>query len=180
MYKIIAAIILSLSLTPVLANEVEEDKWSLFGGENKWSLSGGAGMDISGDYSAITIQGNWLPEKRGLGVGVMTPLQLGHYDYGVHGSGERVSIAAVPVLTYHGFYIGMGVSIGNTTPNLGTAWNFRSSGGYIHTFKNGVSINGGIDHDSHGSRMGIEEDKANGGTTMVMFQVGIPIEAILD
>lgn len=171
MYKIIAAILLSLSLTPTLANEAE-DKWSLFGGENEWSVGGGAGMDINGNYSAVTVTGNWLPKKRSLGTGVITSLQLGHYDYD-EGSGERVAIAAIPVLTYRGFYIGMGVSLGNTTPNLGTVWNFASAGGYRHTFENGMFALVEVSHESHGARMGIEEDKANGGTTMVGFQMGI-------
>lgn len=169
MYKTIGAILLGFIISlPVMADE----DWSLFGGENKWSLSGGAGMDINGDYSAVTVSGNWLPKKRSLGTGVITSLQLGYYDYD-EGNGERVAVAVIPVLTYRGFYAGMGVSLGNTTPNLGTGWNFASAGGYRHTFENNMFIDLSIAHESHGARMGIEEDKANGGVTMVVGQVGV-------
>ena len=150
----------------------DEDKWSLFGGENEWSLSGGPSIDVNGDYSAVTVFGNWLPKKRSLGTGIMIPLQFGYYDYN-EGSGERVSVGVIPVLTYRGFFAGMGLSLGNTTPNLGTVWNFASCGGYQHTFENDMLVRADVCHESHGARMGLEEDKANGGITTVGFQVGV-------
>ena len=167
MYKTVAAILLGFVISlPVMA-----DEWSLFGGENEWSLGGGAAVDVNGDYYSATVAGNWLPKKRSLGTGVITSIQLGRYDYD-EGSGNRVAVAVVPVLTYRGFYAGMGVSLGNTTPNLGTAWNFASAGGYQHNFDNGMFARVEVTHESHGARMGIEEDKANGGVTQFGGQVG--------
>jgi hypothetical protein len=169
MYKTIAAILLGFVISlPVMANED-----CFLCGERGWSLSGGAGVDLNGDYSAVTISGNWLPTKRSLGTGIIMPLQFGHYDYGAEGSGERVSVAVIPVLTYHGFYAGMGLSIGNTTPNLGTVWNFASCGGWRHTFENDILIRFDACHESHAARAGLEEDKPNGGITVVGFQVGV-------
>jgi len=169
MYKTIAAILLGFVISlPVMA-----DEWSLFGGENEWSLGGGAGVDVNGDYNAVTVSGNWLPKKRSLGTGVIVYGELGHYDYDKDGSGSAVTVGVEPVLTYRGFYAGTGLSLGNTTPNLGTVWNFASCGGYQHTFENNMLVRADVCHESHAARMGLEEDKPNGGITTVGFQIGV-------
>ncbi len=173
MYKLIFAAALVVSgLLIWNSAQAEESNDCFLCGEREWSVGGGAGADINGDYNAIIVSGNWLPIKRSLGTGVITSLQLGQYDYD-EGSGQRVAVAAVPVLTYHGFYAGMGVSLGNTTPYLGTVWNFASVGGYRHTFDNGMFVDFSLTHESHAARAGVEKDKPNGGVTMVVGQWGV-------
>ena len=116
MYRTIAAILLGFVISlPVMADED-----CFLCGERGWSLGGGAGADVNGDYNAVTVSGNWLPIKRSLGTGVIVYGELGQYDYGRDGSGNAVTVGAEPVLTYRGFYTGAGLSLGNTTPNLGT------------------------------------------------------------
>lgn len=169
MHKIIALLLMLSVTVPVIA---EEDKWCLFCGENDWSLSGGAGVDINGDYRAVTLSGNWLPQKRSLGTGVIVYGELGQYDYR-EDSGGAITIGVEPVLTYRGFYVGAGLGLGNTTPNLGTVWNFSTVGGYRHTFENDMFVDVNVRHRSHAARAGIEEGKNNGGVTLVNFQVGV-------
>lgn len=135
----------------------------------QWKTGIALGADPNGDYAAATLTRNWFPIHRDLNWGVRTYLELGRYDYDGD-SGNAIAVAVEPVLTWRGCYAGMGMALGNTTPNLGTVWNFSSSGGCDFEINNGMKLGAFVNHRSHGARLGIAEDKENGGVTTINLQ----------
>jgi len=179
MYKIIALIFaLSFTVSGFAQETNNEFGWDcLLCGERAWSLGAGVGADLNGDYGAITISGDWLPTAEGFGTGVNTYLEAGQYRYDGQ-TGSAVTIGAEPVLVWNSnrygtFRIGMGLSLGNTTPNLGTIWNFSSFGGWRKDISEDWYIDASIRHRSHAARLGLQDDKANGGVTLLNFEVGV-------
>ena len=180
MYKIIAAILLIAASTSFTHAEESNNEFGwdcLLCGEREWSLGGAAGMDINGDYGAVTLSGNWLPTAKGFGTGVNTYLEFGQYDYDGD-TGSAVTIGAEPVLVYNtskygSFRVGAGLSLGNTTPNLGTVWNFSTFGGWRKDINENWYADVSVRHRSHAARAGIEEGKNNGGVTLVNFELGV-------
>lgn len=164
----ILATLLSLAIMP-----------AAFATERSWATGIAVGADPNGEYAAVTVTRNWFPIHRDLNWGVRTYAELGRYDYDGD-SGAAVTVAVEPVVTWRGCYAGIGPSIGNTTPRLGTVWNFSSSGGCDFNLNNGWKLGGFINHRSHGSRLGIEEDKENGGVTTLNVQLTIPLEKLFD
>jgi hypothetical protein len=130
----------------------------------QWRTGVAMGADPNGEYAAATLTRNWFPVRRDLSWGVRTYGELGAYDYDGD-RGNAVTLGVEPVLTWRGCYAGMGMSIGNTTPRLGTVANFSSTGGCDFELNNGMSLGAFVNHRSHGSRLGIAEDKENGGVT---------------
>jgi len=145
----------------------------------EWRTGVAVGADPNGDYSAITITRNWFPVHRDFSWGVRTYGELGLYDYDGD-SGTAVTVAIEPVATWRGCYAGIGPSIGNTTPNLGTVWNFSMTGGCDFTLSNGIRLGGFMNHRSHAARSGLEEDKENGGVTTLNVQLEIPLENLFN
>ena len=139
-----------------------------FGEETKtirqWRTGVAIGADPNGDYAAVTVTRNWFPTHRNLSWGVRTYGELGAYDYDGD-RGNAVTFGVEPVVTWRGCYAGIGPSLGNTTPNLGTVWNFSMTGGCDFDVGNGMSIGAFANHRSHASRLGIDGDKENGGVT---------------
>ena len=130
----------------------------------QWRTGVAIGADPNGEYAAATLTRNWFPIRRDLSWGVRTYAELGRYNYDGD-SGNAVTVAVEPVVTWKGCYAGMGPSLGNTTPNLGTVWNFSITGGCDFDVGNGMRIGAFGNHRSHASRLGIDEDKENGGVT---------------
>jgi len=169
--NIIAA---SVLLIVMIASPPAWAEGSLFD-NHKWQTGMAIGADPNGDYTAVTITRNWFPTHRELSWGVRTYVELGRYDYDGD-SGNAVTVAVEPVVTWKGCYTGIGPSLGNTTPNLGTVWNFSITGGCDFEVGNGVRIGAFANHRSHASRLGIDEDKENGGVTTINLQLVIPLE----
>ena len=144
-----------------------------------WRTGVAVGADPNGDYAAVTIARNWFPVHRDLSWGVRTYAELGRFDYDGD-SGTAVAVAVEPVVTWRGFYAGIGPRLGNTTPNLGTVINFSMTGGYDHEFRGGWRVGGFINHASHCARCGFAEDKENGGVTTLNAQLTIPLERLFD
>lgn len=165
----ILATLLSLAIMPVAFADTLRD----------WQTGVAVGADPNGDYAAVTVTRNWFPVHRDLSWGVRTYAELGRFDYDGD-SGTAVAIAIEPVVTWRGFYAGIGPRLGNTTPNLGTVINFSMTGGYDHEFNGGWRVGGFINHASHCARCGFAEDKENGGVTTVNLQITIPLENLLD
>jgi hypothetical protein len=138
--------------------------------DREWSLGTAVGADISGEFSAVTFSGYWLPTKPNLDWGVVSYLQVGPYGYR-EGSGTSAALGIEPVVTaaWGRWRVGggMGLAVNNTTPNLGTPINFSSVVfvGYQINPRWKVQVNGR--HLSHGARLGIARDKPNGGTTVI-------------
>jgi hypothetical protein len=163
--NIIAASVLLLVMlftTPAWADE------GLFDNHDWW-VGAGPGADINGDYVAAIISGGLFPRTRDLSYGFRSYLEAGRYNYR-EGSGNAVTIGLEPIITWRGFYFGAGLSLGNTTPNLGTVWNFSGTGGYRFKITEKWSGDCSATHRSHASRLGIASDKANGGVTVVNCQ----------
>lgn len=135
----------------------------------EWRTGVAIGADPNGDYAAVTVTRNWFPIHHDLSWGVRTYSELGRYDYDGD-SGTAITVAVEPVVTWHGCYAGMGPSLGNTTPHLGTVWNFSMTGGCGFEVSNGMRIGAFVNHRSHASRLGIAEDKENGGVTTINLQ----------
>ena len=153
MKRLILSIFLSLMLVPASAETLRQ-----------WRTGVAIGADPNGEYAAATLTRSWFPVHRELNWGVRTYLELGQYNYDGD-SGTAVTVAIEPVLTWRGCYAGIGPSIGNTTPNLGTVWNFSMTGGCDFEIRNGRKVGLFINHRSHASRLGLDEDKENGGVT---------------
>lgn len=134
-----------------------------------WWTGASVGADINGDYAAVTITRGLFSKSTNLDVGIQGYAELGGYNYD-EGSGVSATIGIEPVLTWKNFYVGLGLSLGNTTPNLGTVWNFSSVGGYRYKINDSWSVDAALRHRSHAARAGIEKDKANGGVTIVNLQ----------
>ena len=132
--------------------------------ERDWSVGGGVGYDPQG-VTALTITGDWFPTTRSLSWGVRTFGQVAQYN-GDNCDGQTGGqVGALPVLTWRGFYAGMGASVGNTTCRLGTAANFVSWGGWKISVAENVEVDASISHWSHCSRCGFASDKENAGNT---------------
>ena len=153
MKHLLVSILLSLVLVPAAAEN-----------PHQWRTGMAIGAGINGEYGAATLTRNWFPVHREFNWGVRTYLELGRYNYDGN-RGNAVTVGIEPVVTWRGCYVGIGPSLGNTTPRLGTIWNFSSTGGCDFELNNGRKLGFFINHRSHGSRLGIEEDKENGGVT---------------
>ena len=106
-----------------------------------WRTGVAIGADPNGDYAAVTVTRNWFPTHRDLSWGVRTYGELGRFDYDGD-SGNAVTVAVEPVVTWRGCYAGMGPSLGNTTPHLGTVWNISATGGCDIELSNGIRLGG--------------------------------------
>lgn len=163
--NIIAA---SVLLIVMIASPPAWAEGSLFDNHDWW-VGTGPGIDTNGDYVAAIISGGLFPRTRELSYGFRSYLEAGRYNYR-EGSGNAITIGLEPIITWRGFYIGTGLSLGNTTPNLGTIWNFSGTGGYRFKINNSWSGDCSATHRSHAARAGLESDKANGGVTIVGCQ----------
>jgi hypothetical protein len=130
----------------------------------EWRTGVAVGVEVGGEYAAATLTRNWVPVRRDLSWGVRTYGELGAYDYDGD-RGTAVALGVEPVATWRGCYAGMGLALGNTTPRLGTVWNISSTGGCDFDIGNDQTVGFFLNHRSHCSRCGIEEDKENGGVT---------------
>ncbi len=130
----------------------------------QWRTGVALGADINGEYGAATLTRSWVPIHREFNWGVRTYLELGQYNHDGN-SGTAITVAVEPVVTWRGCYAGIGPSLGNTTPRLGTVWNISSTVGCDFALDNGRKVGLFVNHRSHTSRLGIEEDKENGGVT---------------
>ncbi len=133
---------------------------------HQWRTGLAIGADPNGEYAAATLVRSWVPVHRELNWGVRTYLELGRYNYDGN-SGSSVTVAVEPVVTWRGCYAGIGPSLGNTTPRLGTVWNISSTAGCDFELDNGRRLGFFINHQSHCARCGIEEDRENGGKTTI-------------
>jgi hypothetical protein len=131
---------------------------------HQWRTGLAIGADPNGEYAAATLTRSWVPVHRDLNWGVRTYAELGRYDYDGD-TGTAITVAVEPVVTWRGCYAGIGPSLGNTTPRLGTVWNISSTVGCDFALDNGRKLGLFLNHRSHASRLGIEEDKENGGVT---------------
>ncbi len=159
-------ILAMLLLVAPLASSSED---GLFDNRDWWT-GASVGVDINGDYVATTLSAGLFPRTTTLSWGVQSYLEAGRYYYGDKGTGNSFTVGIEPVLTWKNFYFGLGLSLGNTTPNLGTVWNFSSVGGYRYKINDSWTVDASIRHRSHAARIGIEDDKPNRGVTLVNLQ----------
>jgi hypothetical protein len=135
----------------------------------EWSAGAGVTADPNGEYTGAIVTGKWFPTTRELNWGVHTYGMLARYDHH-NGSGASAVAGAAPVLTWRGFYAGIGAAVNNTTPHLGTPINFSTIVGYDYQINDRWSVEGNVLHLSHGASLGIAEDKPNGGVTTLGLQ----------